>query len=186
MYEPDGRATGYMVREDVEESPIDFGGFFAFDPHASATGTSAMEMFGRDCAGFDLAGVRARYRTVVSNYRLLDCDGHAIGWVDADRYSAAAVGMDREGQLVLLHSRTPYRMRELAEMLAAPELGVRGRWTGSDAHRRGGRAPRSEVGLRRDLPPGMESDESSLWSLPNIVGVERIAVATPPATPEAD
>jgi hypothetical protein len=183
MYEPDGRATGYMVREDAEESPIDdprFGGFLAFDPHEGATPPGAhMELFGRDCAGFDLASVRARYGTVVSSYRLLDCESHAIGWVDPDRYSAAAIGMDREGRLVLVHSRTPYRMRELSEMLASAELGltqmmfVEG---GPEATLivEDGALHVREVGLRRDLPPGIEGDESTLWSLPNIIGIERI------------
>ncbi len=183
MYEPDGRATSYMVQDDVEASPLDdarFGGFFAFDPHPGVTpAPAAMEMIGRDCPGFDLAGLRARYRTVVSNYRLLDCDGHAISWVDANRYSAAAMGMDREGRLVLMHSRTPYRMRELAEMLASPALGLRqmvfveGGPEATLIVEEGALHVR-EVGLRRDLPPGIEGDDSTLWSLPNIVGIERV------------
>lgn len=183
MYEPDGRATGYMVREGVEESPLDdlrFGGFFAFDRRESVTPMPpVMEMFGRDCPGFDLAAIRARYGTVVSSYRLLDCESHAIGWVDPDRYSAAAIGMDREGRLVLAHSRTPYRMRELSEMLASSELGlaqmvfVEGGPEATLIVEAGGLHVR-EVGLRRDLPPGIEGDESTLWSLPNIVGIERV------------
>jgi hypothetical protein len=189
MYEPDGRATGYMVREDVEESPLDdlrFGGFFAFDRHETvAPLPEAVAMFGRDCPGFDLAGIRARYGTVVSNYRLLDCDGRSIAWVDPDRYSAAAMGMDREGRLVLVHSRTPYRMRELSEMLASPDLGLRqlvfveGGPEATLIVETGSLHVR-EVGLRRDLPPGIEGDDSSLWSLPNIVGIESVA---PPVVP---
>jgi hypothetical protein len=183
MYEPDGRATGFMIHEDVEESPLDdlrFGGFFSFDRHASVTPTPpVLEMFGRDCPGFDLAAIRARYGTVISNYRLLDCDGHAIAWVDPDRYSAAALGMDREGRLVLVHSRTPYRMRELAEMLADSALGLRQMVFvegGPEATLivEAGSLHVREVGLRRDLPPGLEGDDSTLWSLPNIVGIERL------------
>ena len=186
MYEPDGRATGYMIREDAPESPVDdlrFGGFVAFDRRAGDAPVPALvDIFGRDCPGFDLAAIRARYATVISSYRLLDCESHAIGWVDPDRYSAAAIGLDREGRLVLMHSRTPYRMRELSEMLASPALGLRQMVFvegGPEATLivEAGALRVREVGLRRDLPPGIEGDESTLWSLPNIIGIERIPSA---------
>jgi hypothetical protein len=124
MYEPDGRATSLLVVDGVEQSPDDarFGGFFAFDPIASSD--APFTITGRDCAGGDLAQLRARYRSIVANYRMLDCEGAPIAWVDEHRYSSAAFGMDREGRLVLIHSRTPYLMRDLARVLADPALGL--------------------------------------------------------------
>lgn len=179
MYEPDGRASGLCVRRGVEESPDDprFGGIYALDPVAA--GSAAFAMFGRECPGFDLAGARASWGTLVASYRLLDCDGHPIAWVDPDRYSAAAVGVDREGRLVMVHSRTPYRMRELAEMLASPELGltqmifVEGGPEATLIVEAGSTRVR-EVGLRRDLPGGIEPERDVLYSLPNVLGVRAI------------
>lgn len=179
MYEPDGSASGLCVRRGVEESPDDplFGGFYVLEPIAATT--TSFTMMGRDCAGFDLAVVRAAWGSIVATYRLLDCDGHPIAWVDPDRYSAAAIGMDHEGRFVMVHSRTPYRMRELAEMLGASSLGFTQLFfveggpeatlivDAGDLHVR-------EVGLRRDLPAGVEPDHDVLYSLPNILGVRAV------------
>lgn len=177
MYEPDGRPSGLCVRRGVEESPDDarYGGFYVLDPVAPVA-PSAFAMMGRDCAGFDLPGVRAAWGTVVATYRLLDCEGHPIAWIDPDRYSAAAIGIDREGRLALVHSRTPYRMRELAEMLGESSLGftqlffVEG---GPEATLivEAGELHVREVGLRRDLPDGVEPDHDLLYALPNVLGV---------------
>jgi hypothetical protein len=176
MYEPDGSASGLCVRRGVEESPDDalFGGFYVLDP--LQPGLPDFAMMGRDCSSFDLAAVRAAWGSIVATYRLLDCDGHPIAWVDPDRYSAAAIGLDRDGRLVLVHSRTPYRMRELAEMLAAATPGFTQLFfveggpeatlvvEAGDLHVR-------EVGLRRDLLDGVEPEHDVLYALPNVLGV---------------
>lgn len=173
MYEPDGRPSGLCVRRGIDESPDDarFGGFYALDP---TTPGASIAMLGRDCPGFDLPSLRTRWGTLVATYRLLDCDGHPIAWVDPDRYSAAAIALDREGRLVFIHSRTPYRMRELAEMLSALGLAqaffVEGGPEATliveagDLHVR-------EVGLRRDLLDGIEPEHDTLYSLPNVLGL---------------
>lgn len=176
MYEPDGSASGLCVRRGVEESDDDarFGGFYVLDP--VAVGGPSFSMMGRDCTGFDLPAIRAAWGSVVATYRLLDCDGHPIAWIDPDRYSAAAIAVDREGRLVLIHSRTPYRMAELARMLAEPSLGlvqaffVEGGPEATLVIEAGGLHVR-EVGLPRNLPEGVEPDHDSLYELPNVLGL---------------
>lgn len=180
MYEPDGRASGLCVHRGLEEGPDDplFGGFYLLDPIMPST--TSFAMMGRDCPGFDLPTLRAAWGSIVATYRLLDCEGHPIAWVDPDRYSAAAIGTDREGRLVMVHSRTPYRMRELAEMLGASSLGftqlffVEG---GPEATLivEAGELHVREVGLRRDLPDGVEPEHDVLYALPNVLGVRAIA-----------
>lgn len=176
MYEPDGRPSGFCVHRGVEESPDDarFGGFYALDP--SSASASPFLMVGRDCAGFDLGALRGTHGAIVATYRLLDCEGHPIAWVDPDRYSAAAIGLDREGRLVFVHARTPYRMRELAEMVAGPEIGLTQAFfveggpeatlvvEAGDLHVR-------EVGLPRDRLEGDEPREDRLYELPNVLGL---------------
>ena len=176
MYEPDGSASGLCVRRSVEESDDDarFGGFYTLDP--LAVGGAPFGMTGRDCAGFDIPTLRAAWGSIVATYRLLDCAGRPIAWIDPDRYSAAAIAMDRQGRLVLIHSRTPYRMSELAQMLAAPALDLTQAFfveggpeatliiDAGDLHVR-------EVGLRRDLPDGVEPERDALYELPNVLGL---------------
>ncbi len=174
MYEPGGRASGWLVHDGRERSPDDprFGGVLAFDPRDPSD--APFTMVGRDCPGVALDRLRARYRTLVANYRLLGCDGGPIAWVDDDAYSAAAIGRDREGRFVAIHAARPYRMRELARRLGDPALGL------TDVHYvEGGPeatlyvAPEGEppillVGRRRRAedrrPPGP-------LPLPNVLGV---------------
>ncbi len=176
MYEPDGRPSGLCVRRGVEESPDDarFGGFYGLEP--STASLAPFAMVGRDCAGFDLASLRTSYGVIVATYRLLDCEGHPIAWVDPDRYSAAVIGLDGQGRLVLVHARTPYRMSELAEMLAAPSFGLTQAFFvegGPEATLivEAGALHAREVGLPRDRMDGDEPDEDRLYELPNVLGV---------------
>ncbi|HSQ66366.1 MAG TPA: phosphodiester glycosidase family protein [Polyangiaceae bacterium] len=121
MYQSNGRSVGLMVDGEHAGNPSDnskYGGFFAFGP--TRDGLPPAAGFGRDCAGFDLAAIKRDYRAVVQNYRLLDCAGQPVTWQDAKAFSAAVVGLDRQGRVAFVHSRTPYTMTQLARMLAAP------------------------------------------------------------------
>lgn len=126
-----------------------------------------MTILGRSCAGADVASLRRTYRAVIANYRLLDCEGRAISWKDDKIYSAAAIGMDREGWVVLAHARAPHRMDELARLLAAPELrlvaagGVTVDGMGS-----------YETGFRED------DTNAAYWEIRNVIGFA--AAAAPP------
>jgi len=179
MYHPGGGSTGMLVRDghiEVARDNPSFGGVLAFGPRSS--GLPPMRALGRSCGGFDLPRLRADYRSLVQNYRLLDCDGAAIPWVDRKAYSAAAIGMDAEGHLVLVHSRTPYRMRTFARMLAEPRhrlhslMFVEGGPEASLFVEAGGHAVR-EVG---SYETGFREDDSNreFWELPNVLGFEPI------------
>jgi hypothetical protein len=129
---------------------------------------------GRDCPGFDLGELRAAYRTVVQNYRMLGCGGEPLPWQDPKAYSVAAVGTDRRGWLVLFHSRTPYRVTTLARMLAGAGLDlaslmfVEGGPEASLFVEAGGHRV-AEVG---SYETGFhESDDNrAFWSIPNVIG----------------
>lgn len=125
LFEPDGRPSGLLVQDGVERSPDDarFGGLFAFDPFDPGA-SPAVAFAGRECASASIDALRARYRSVVANYRMLDCEGAPITWADERAYGSAAFGLDREGALVLVHARSAYRMRDLARFLAESRFGL--------------------------------------------------------------
>jgi uncharacterized protein YigE (DUF2233 family) len=125
MYEPSGASVGLMINGPHVNQARDvstMGGYFAFEP--ARDDLPKVAAFGRDCAGFDLASVRRSYAVVFQNYRLLDCEGHAVAWKDARRFSAAAIGLGKDGHVVFAHSRAPHAMTEFSELLATPELGL--------------------------------------------------------------
>lgn len=132
MFAPDQRSIGLLVAGTSVNRDRDnerLGAFLAFDPiNKGNKGNKGDErdapvvLTGRDCPGFDLANLRRRYRSIVQNYRLLDCDGKPVTWKDARRFSAAAVGLDENGHAVFVHTRAPANMSELAVILAEQRL----------------------------------------------------------------
>lgn len=125
MFHDTGKSTGLLVSgKHVNNANVNaqFGAFMAFDPVSDKS--SPVAMFGEGCAGFDLGQVRKDYRVVIQNYRLLGCDGSAIEWKDQKIYSAAAVAMDADDNVVFVLQRTPYRPKAFAEMLASDKLNL--------------------------------------------------------------
>ncbi len=177
MFHLDGKSIGLMVDGDRVVTAKDnamLGGFYAFDPVRAEL--PAVAVFGRDCPGFDLARVRADYRVVVQNYRILDCAGKPIAWKDDKSYSAALIGVDRAGWAVFVHARTPYTMSALGRIVAAqgPDLSgalfVEGGPEASLFARAGQREVR-EIGSFESR--FLESDANDrFWDLPNVIAFE--------------
>lgn len=175
MYREDDHSTGLLVARGAVTTEADnaaMGGFFAFDPVDPADPPVAVG--GRPCAGFDLAALRGRYRSIVQNYRLLDCDSKPIPWKDEKVYSAAAIGIDGAGRVVFVTSRAPHRMTDFAALLAAPEVGleaalyVEGGPEASLFVRAGGRTIQ-EIG---SFETSFQEDDANavFWPLPNVLG----------------
>jgi len=125
MFHAGGASTGLLVDgEHVITGRINekFGEFFAAGPKAERTERPPVTMWGRGCPGDSLRELRRDYRLVAQNYRLLDCDGGAIRWKDDKVYSVAAVGVDRRGNVLFIHSRAPYLMASFTELLLEPAL----------------------------------------------------------------
>lgn len=175
MFLPSGRSCGYLrqrgeVRSD--RSPPGWDSVIGFDP--SGVGGPRFAVGGTGC-GRDLDGMRSAFGSVLQGRRMLvDCAGRAqTGW-RTNRFSSVLLGADREGRAVIVHTRTPYRMQILAELLAAPELGIRGL-----AYMEGGPEASLVVdaeGIRvREIGSYEDGfwprdDNHELWDLPNVVG----------------
>jgi uncharacterized protein YigE (DUF2233 family) len=118
MYLPNLRSTGWMIDDELSNNgavnPV-YGGVLAFHPRHE---TAPPFRFLSAACGDSIGVVALRdYRTVVQNYRLLDCDGEAIGWRDPKSYSAAAVGQDGRGWIVFVHSGDPCRTSDFSRWL---------------------------------------------------------------------
>ena len=178
MFHDSLKSVGMLVTPGAENNPVDnaaFGGFLAFDPVDPAT--PPVVVAGRDCPGFDLEALRARYRSIAQSYRLVGCEGEALAWKDPKAYSAAAIGVDRAGRVVLLHARAPHLMRDVSATAAGLDLAgaifVEG---GPEATllvtgRDGGiaRVGSYETSFN-------ENDANQVqWDLPNVIGIARLA-----------
>lgn len=173
MFHDDGKPVGLVVEDGTSLSADNakYAGFVAFDPR-SPTDPPAL-ITGRDCADFDLAQLRRRYRSILQAPRLLGCDGAALPWADRKQYSAAAVAIARDGSLVFLHARAAVTMSELATALGKLDLA-------GALFMEGG----PEASLVVDADPPLqrvgsyetgfvENDgNSAFWWLPNVLGVQ--------------
>lgn len=175
MYREDDHSTGLLVASGQAMTEIDnreMSGYLAFDPVRPED--PPVVVGGRACPGFDLDVLRSRYRSVVQNYRLLDCDAKPIAWKDEKVYSAAALGIDGAGNIVFVASRPPHRMADFAAMLVAPEVGLRaalyveGGPEVSLYVQAGGRTF-EEIG---SYESGFQEDDGNraFWPIPNVVG----------------
>lgn len=180
MFSPDGRSVGLMVDGAAEPNGRDhpaYGGFLAFGPRRACD--PAVTLLGRSCAGFDLGALRASYRAVVQNYRLLDCDGAAIAWQDEKVYSAAVVGVDRAGRVVFGHARSPFTMTVLARALARPALEMAAAVfvEGGPEASLYARSSGGELRAIGSYETGFRPDDSNAayWPLPNVLGLRRRA-----------
>ncbi|HEY1558222.1 MAG TPA: phosphodiester glycosidase family protein [Kofleriaceae bacterium] len=176
MFHDSGLPVGLLVENGIAVGADNrtFGGVLAFDP--IDPGDPPVAIAGRDCGGFDLATLRARYRSLVQSSRLLGCDGAALHWKDRKRYSAAAIGIDHEGRVVLLHARDPVTMTELSRALTSPTLDVAGALFlegGPEASllARGSFGSLARVG---SYETGFREDDTNhdFWQLPNVLALE--------------
>lgn len=172
MFHADGAPVGLIVADGAARGRDNqkMSGFIAWDPRSS---DPEVIVAGKPCDGFDLAGLRQRYRSMVQSYRLLDCDGTAIRWQDPKQYSAAAIGVDRAGRIVFLHARAAVTMTELAAAVAAHDLtGALFLEGGPEASLvvRGANASLERVG---SYETGFLEDDSNteFWKLPNVIGL---------------
>jgi hypothetical protein len=177
MFLADRRPVATLVDRGTvlsDRNPRAFDGIVGWDP---VHGGNAIGVGGRGCAD-GLDAMRRRFGSVVQGFRMMiDCQGRPIAWPSSRRYSAVAFGADDRGRAVFVHSRTPYRMRELNRMIADLHLGIRGlvyMEGGPEASLvvRDGARSVTEIGSWEDgFHPS--DDNRELWEIPSVIGFAR-------------
>jgi hypothetical protein len=175
MFHDDGAPVGLVIDRGKARGHdnIKMSGYLAWDPVSSKD--APVIVAGRSCPGFDLDRLRERYRSLVQSYRFVGCDGAALPWQDPKQYSAAGIGVDREGRIVLLHARAAVTMKELSASLAAHDL------AGAIFLEGGPEASLVVAGPEGSLDRVgsyetffLENDSNTrFWALPNVIGLVR-------------
>ncbi len=177
MFLPNRRPVGTLVdRGEVlsDRNPGRFDGTVGWDPRR---GGSPIGVGGRGCP-VGREGILERFSSAVQGFRMMvDCRGRALPWPTRRIYSAAAFGRDSQGRAVFLHTRTPYRMAVLNQMIVDLDLGIRGlvyMEGGPEASLvvRGGGHRVTEIGSYEDgFWPN--DDNHRLWEIPSVIGFAR-------------
>lgn len=115
--------VGYMVHRGRVINPRlrTWGAILGLDP-ASERLPSA-RLIDRRCE--DLEAHRRRYRTIVQNMRLFNCNGVPTWRPNEQGWSIAAIGQDGDGNILFLFSQSPYSVRAFAEMIRRLPIDIR-------------------------------------------------------------
>ncbi len=115
------------------------------------------------------------YRTAVQNLALIKGTGTPSWRPQRKRWSETAVAVDRKGRLLFLFSRSPYSMRQFADLVLSLPLGIV-----RAQHVEGGPEASLSIhggGVDRDLSGSYETGFNEndgnrrQWPLPNVIGV---------------
>jgi hypothetical protein len=79
-------------------------------------------MIDRDCD--DLDALAGKYGTLVQSIRMLSCKGKNVWAQQPQRWSTAAVGIDKKGRVLFIHVRSPFTTHDLVNILTELPLGL--------------------------------------------------------------
>ena len=142
----------------------------------SAIGWSGHEfrLFNFGCADVDAA--KRDWPTLVQSIRMLGCSGENV-WAEQPRaWSSALIGMDKAGRALFIHTRSPYTMHALVDLLLALPLDLV-----ALHYCEGGpeaslyvRSPGFEEKNVGSFETGFRGDDSNAeeWPLPNVLIAE--------------
>ncbi|MBL8550378.1 MAG: phosphodiester glycosidase family protein [Hyphomonadaceae bacterium] len=170
MFGPDGRPVAYAKANGEVVTPR-----MTADRSVFVFERASARLIDRTCDTFDPAA----HRNALQGMRMIACDGRNV-WARQDRmWSTAALGVDRDGRVHFVHSRSPFAVHDFIEVLrAAPFSLARAMYLegGPEATlyvNAGGvtleRYGSYETGFNEN------DDNDRAWPLPNVLGVRRRA-----------
>jgi uncharacterized protein YigE (DUF2233 family) len=125
MYQEDHKtSTGYMKNfGHINNGQVNprFGAFMVFHPRRP--GIPRVRIVDRYHQGWE--EIIQQYDTAIQNYRMIGLKGDNV-WKPSDKiYSAACVGMDNEGYVLFIHSRSPLSVHDLNQVLLELPIAIR-------------------------------------------------------------
>lgn len=176
MFEPDYSSTGYMKNLGKVSNPRFKSGYnvmMAFDPVAK--GLPKAQIVDRKCQDFLVA--QQQYGTLIQSLRMIDCHRENTWGKTRKMWSTAAIGKDKQGHLLLIHSRSPYTVRDLVDELLAMPIGIQ-----STMYVEGGpeaslyvNAGGTQVRQMGSYETGFNENNNNneFWPIPNVIGLKR-------------
>jgi len=125
MYQEDDKtSTGYMKNfGHVNNGQINarYGAFMAFHPnHPKIPRVQIIDRYHQSWKK-----IIRQYDTVIQNYRMISLKGENLWKPSHKIYSAASVGMDNEGHVLFIHSRSPFSVYDLNQILLGLPIAIK-------------------------------------------------------------
>ena len=146
-----------------------------FDPEKKSLPQA--QILDRDCQSVDQ--LRKLYHTLIQSIRMISCDGKNVWEQQNKKWSTAAIGMNRTGDILFIHVRSPFSTHDLIDnLLKLPIQLKRAMYVegGSEAQMYV-HSGKNELEFVGSYSTGAnETDANSLaWPIPNVVGITRLA-----------
>jgi Phosphodiester glycosidase len=173
MYDEDHRTSmGLMLSRGHVNNPCLFcdKAILAFDPRSP--GMEPVKLIDRECD--DLDAWKGHYGTLVQSIRMISCKGENVWAAGGQEWSIAAIGVDRKGRVLFIHSRSAYTPHDLIENLLSLPLDLAGAMyaEGGPEAQLYVHSGRHEVELVGNHSSSL-FDSGSAWPVPNVIGVVR-------------
>jgi len=124
MYQTDYRTSVSLMRSaDHTNNPrlSKDKAVLAFDPHDPSV--PPVQIIDRQYQNFD--DLSPRYRTLVQSIRMVSLHGSNTWQPQPQKWSTAAIGMDRQGRVLFVHVAAPFNTHDLINTLLALPLDMR-------------------------------------------------------------
>jgi hypothetical protein len=147
----------------------------AFDPHAP--GTPPFRIYDLDAPDTTIQSIRKDYASLVQNLRLIKQPGMNRWAQQNKKWSEAALGEDRMGNILFIFSRSPFSMHDFNRELQAAGIDLV-----AAQHLEGGPEAQiylnmgdAEIEMFGSYETGFREDDSNAvaWPIPNVLGIKR-------------
>ncbi len=139
-----------------------------------------VQIIDRTCQ--DFAALRGSYGSLVQGIRMISCDRCNVWTAQPRRWSAAVIGTDHQGRVLLIHVRSPYSMHDLTDMLLELPIDLM-----RLQYAEGGpeaqlfiRSASREFEFLGSYETGLfENDNNTrAWPVPNVIGIARLGTGS--------
>lgn len=125
----------------------------------------------------DFEGLRSRYGTLVQSIRMVTLEGRNVWQQQPKRWSIATIGMDRQGRVLFLHSRSPYSVHDFIDLILELPIELKNAMyvEGGPEAQLFVASGEHTVELIGSFETGFYETDDNLvaWPVPNVVGVVR-------------
>lgn len=175
MFQKDGlTSTGYLKNFHHVNNPrinATYNSLFVFNPIDPSL--PPVQMIDRECEGFGL--FPSKYHSVVQNLRMISCTGENVWKPQPRRSSIVSLGVDSQGKILVLFSRSPYSVHEFVNILLSLDLGIQ-----RAMYLEGGpeaslylKQGDEELSLAGSFEPFFKESgqQEAFWPVPNVIGI---------------
>ncbi|MBI5427847.1 MAG: phosphodiester glycosidase family protein [Nitrospinae bacterium] len=177
LYQADNRTSASLMRtrDHVNNRRLSKDKtILAFDPLDPSL--PKVQIIDRECQDFD--ALNKQYQTLVQSIRMVSCDGQNVWAPQSKKWSVAAIGMDKRGRVLFIHSRSPHSTHDLIDVLLQLSIDLRNAMyvEGGPVAQLYARSGDKEFEFLGSYSTGSnENDNNAIsWPVPNVVGVVRV------------